>query len=82
MGHCYSIMHDYETIQFQVLSMRLYKFSGGGGLTGEIPGPPPSLYDTLYMYTINSYLSPGRVTDQRLKCANILYVTHFTSLIT
>ena len=31
MGHCHSIMHEYETTSFQVLSMRLYKFSGGGG---------------------------------------------------
>ena len=34
VGHCHSVMHENETIQNFVLSMRLYKsssFLGGGG---------------------------------------------------
>ena len=27
MGHCHSVMHEYETRQISFLSMRLYKFS-------------------------------------------------------
>ena len=45
MGHCHSVMHEYETKNIQVLSTRLYKFSrflGGGDSRAPYP-----LYETL-----------------------------------
>ena len=55
VGHCHSVMHEYETTNFQVLSMRLYRFLGRGGklrLRGGIPGPPTLC---MKLYIVISY---------------------------
>ena len=46
VGHCYSVMDDYEsTIQFSSFEYEtIYKFGGGGEVgRGGIPGPPSSV---------------------------------------
>ena len=44
VGHCYSVMHEYETFSsFEYDTIQILNFSSGGKLRlgrGEIPGPP------------------------------------------
>ena len=52
VGHCHSVMHEYETTSFQVLSMRLYKFPVFWG-EGDSRAPHP-LYETLNAVLFNN----------------------------
>ena len=48
VGHCHSIMHEYETTSSEYEVIQFSSFPGG-----KIPGPPTSVYETLlYMYII------------------------------
>ena len=52
MGHCHSVMHEYETTSFEYETIQIFEFSGGGegGIEawGEDSRAPHPLYETLF----------------------------------